>query len=88
MKDPELYRLLQELRKEIETTEHADAEEQALLRDLGAHIDQLLARSENEDVHPNTVQQLQDTLDTLEANHPTLTAMLSKLLTTLSNAGI
>lgn len=88
MKDQELRKLLEELHTEIEHTETVDETEQELLRDLGTHIDKLIERSENERVHFTTIEQLEDTLENLEVNHPTLTAMLSKLLATLSNAGI
>jgi hypothetical protein len=88
MKDQELHKLLEELHAEIENTQHVDDDEKELLRDLGSHIDKLLAQPDNLRIRPNTIQQLEDTLDTLEVNHPTLTSLLSKLLATLSNAGI
>lgn len=90
MNDQELRKLLEELHGEIDHIETIDKNEQELLRDLGTHIDELLERSENSSVqtHSNTILQIQDTIDHLEITHPTLTSMLSKLLSTLSNAGI
>jgi hypothetical protein len=88
MKDQELHQLLQELHAEIENTRHVDEDDQALLRDLGNHIDKLLARQNDSQVKPATLRQIEETIDTLEVNHPTLTSLLSKLLATLSNAGI
>lgn len=88
MKDQELHKLLEELHAEIENTRHVDDDEQELLRDLGNHINKLLALQGHETVRPNTIRQLEVTIDALEVNHPTLTSLLAKLLATLSNAGI
>ncbi len=90
MDDPKLRQQLEQLQAEIRQSRSVDEEGKALLRDLDADIHDLLARSEDEtvDIQPSTVDRLQDSLTYFEVSHPTLTALISKLLETLSNAGI
>ena len=90
MDDPKLREQLEQLQAEIRQSQSVDEEGKALLRDLDADIHDLLARSEGEavDVQPTTVDRLQDSLTHFEVSHPSLTALISKLLETLSNAGI
>lgn len=90
MDDPKLREQLEQLQAEIRQSQSVDEEGKALLRDLDADIHDLLARSEGEavDVQPSTVDRLQDSLTYFEVSHPSLTALISKLLETLSNAGI
>jgi hypothetical protein len=90
MDDPKLREQLEQLQVEIRQSSSVDEEGKALLRDLDADIHDLLARSEGEtvDVQPSTVDRLQDSLTYFEVSHPSLTALISKLLETLSNAGI
>jgi len=90
MDDPKLRQQLEQLQAEIRQSRSVDEEGKALLRDLDADIHDLLARSEGKtvDIQPSTVDRLQDSLTYFEVSHPTLTALISKLLETLSNAGI
>jgi Domain of unknown function (DUF4404) len=90
MDDPKLREQLEQLQAEIRQSRSVDEEGKALLRDLDADIHDLLARSEGEavDVQPSTVDRLQDSLTYFEVSHPSLTALIAKLLETLSNAGI
>ena len=90
MNDPELRKLLEQLHTEIEQTNTVDDHGRELLRDLNADIRELLDRSEHAPLRPRsaTVQRLEESISHLEITHPTLTGMLSKLLATLSNAGI
>jgi len=90
MNDQELCQLLEKLHGEIETAESVDARERELLRDLESDIRALLKRCEAEQVqsHPLTVRRLEEAIETLAVNHPTLTAMLSNMSTILSNAGV
>jgi len=90
MNDQELCQLLEKLHNEIEAAESVDARERELLRDLESDIRALLKRCEAEQVqsHPLTVRRLEDAIDYLAVNHPTLTAMLSNMSTILSNAGV
>jgi hypothetical protein len=90
MDDQELRKLLEQLHSEIEHTETVDVKGSDLLREISVDIHALLERSENEQAQlpPSTLQTLADTISHLEATHPTITSTLSKLLETLSNAGI
>ena len=90
MDDPKLREQLEQLQAEIRQSRSVDEEGKALLRDLDADIHDLLARSEGEavEVQPSTVDRLQDSLTYFEVSHPPLTALIAKLLETLSNAGI
>jgi hypothetical protein len=82
--------LLQQLHEEINNTQTVDEKGKELLRDLDGDIRALLERSEEHPVqaHPSIVQNLESTLGHFEISHPELTALVSKLLDTLSNAGI
>jgi hypothetical protein len=90
MKYTELGQLLQQLHDEIEQTKSVDEKERSLLRDLDTDIRELLERCKAEQLqtHPLIIQRLENAVDSMSVNHPTLTAMLSSILTTLSNAGI
>ena len=90
MNDQELCQLLEKLQSEIEAAQTVDEKERELLRELDADIRALLERCEAEDIqsHPLTVRRLEDAIEYLAVNHPTLTAMLSSMSTILSNAGI
>lgn len=90
MNDQDLCQLLEKLHSEIEATQSVDEKERKLLHDLDADIRELLERCDAEDVQtrPITIRRLEDAIDYMTVNHPTLTAMLSNMLNTLSNAGV
>lgn len=90
MEDTELGQLLEQLHQEIKTTKSIDETEAALLHDLETEIRELLERCQAEPfhTHPGVLERLEDAIDALAVNHPTLTAMLANMLTTLSNAGV
>ena len=90
MDNPELCELLEQLQREIEGTETVDEKELELLRDLGVDIREILERCQAEQVQaqPLTIRRLDDAIDSLAVNHPTLTAMISNISRILSNAGI
>jgi len=90
MEDQELCQLLEELHREIEKTESANEKERKLLRELKEDISELLARCEEEPLttDPQKIRRLEDAVEYMTVNHPTLTAMLSRMSTILSNAGI
>lgn len=90
MNDQELCQLLEKLHSEIEQTQSVDDKERELLHDLDADIRELLERCEAEEIQtqPITIRGLEDAIDYMTVNHPTLTAMLSNMLNTLSNAGV
>jgi hypothetical protein len=90
MADQELRKLLEQLHSEIENSKTIDENSRELLRDLGADIGELLERSEGSHVQirPPMVQSLEEAIVNLEVTHPALTTMISKILDTLSSAGI
>jgi len=90
MTDKKLSRLLEQLHDELENAEAMDEKGRDLLRRIGADIHGLLESSGGGAMRPqpSMLHQLQDSIDHFEVTHPTLTALLSQMLNTLSNAGI
>jgi len=90
MDDKELSKLLLQLHDEINNTRTVDEKGTELLRDLDGDIRDLLERSEGNPVplHPSIIQRLEGALNHFEVTHPDLTTLISKLLDSLSNAGI
>ena len=90
MDNQELGKLLEQLHSEIEHTESIDEKGRARLRDLATDIGELLARSDEEQTQAQTsvLERLEDSISYLEVTHPTLTQTLTRVLETLSNAGI
>jgi len=87
MDNKDLEKLLEALHQELQQPTNLDDKGRDLLRGLDVDIRALLTRS---DAIPeaSTMQRLQESVDHFEVTHPTLTALLSDLLTSLSNAGI
>jgi hypothetical protein len=83
-------KLLQQLHDEINRTQAVDAKGSELLRDIEMDIRALLDRSEEKPVvvHPSILQRMQGVLDHFETTHPELTLLISRLMDSLSNAGI
>ena len=91
MDNREYQELLHQLQAEIQNTQTIDEKGTELLRDLDEDIHALLERSEEENsrAHPSTlIERLESDLNHFEVTHPELTTLISKLLDTLSNAGI
>jgi len=89
MADPKLHELLEQLRAEIDGAENMDEKSLALLRALDGDIHDLLhAEGERKPAESNLMTRLAESIENLEASHPTLTALLDDLMTALSNAGI
>lgn len=90
MENQELCQLLEELHAEIEGTESANEKERELLHDLKEDISVLLERCEEDPLttDPMTIRRMDDAVEYMAVNHPTLTSLISKMSTILSNAGI
>jgi len=90
MDDKELRKLLHQFHDEIENTRTVDEKGSELLRDLEGDIRDLLERSGESplQVHPPIVERLESALLHFEVTHPSLTTLISKLLDSLSGAGI
>jgi hypothetical protein len=90
MDDKELRKNLHQLHDEIKKTQAVDEKGRKLLRDLDGELRALLERSEETpmQVHPSIIQRLEGALDHFEVTHPDLTMLISRLLDSLSTAGI
>ena len=88
MAEKKLTQLLEELHNELAGAEAVDEKGRELLRALNADIQKLLDRSEGGASDDSLLERLQDSIDHFEDTHPTLTSVLSHLLTALNNAGI
>jgi hypothetical protein len=90
MDDQELRELLEKLHGEVEHTRSVDSKGQELLHHLSSDIGDLLKRSEIGHVqsHPTLITSVEDSIDHFQVTHPALSVLLTRLLETLSNAGI
>jgi hypothetical protein len=90
MENDDLRTLLHQLDDEIKNTHTVDKKGSELLRSLEVDINTLLERSGENPVsmHPSVTQRFEDALSYFEVTHPQLTAVISKLLESLSNAGV
>jgi chromosome segregation ATPase len=90
MTDEELRELLTEIRDELKQTPTDDKRERKILGDLIDDIEGLLERSKDDSMQPeeSMLGRLEEAIEDLETDHPTLTSTLSNLLTALSNVGI
>ena len=90
MPDENLRKLLEQLHDELERVESMDEKGDELLRHLNADIRNLLKRSGKGKGPPDesVIERLEDAIDHFEVTHPTLTTLLSEMMTILSNAGI
>jgi chromosome segregation ATPase len=89
MSEKKLTQLLEELHKELDSTEAVDEKGRELLRALGADIQELLERSDDSDTdNDSLLERLQESVNHFEATHPALTSAIAHLMTALSNAGI
>lgn len=87
MNTPEFQTLLEQLRHELEKSDSLDDKGRELLQALDADIHALLERSEQASL-PSTLSRLDAAIAHFEVEHPRLTAALSQLFASLSNAGI
>jgi hypothetical protein len=86
MENKELEKLLESLRQELQTAEGVDEKGMELLRSLDADLHHLLSHSEASSA--SMLDGWRGTVEHFEVTHPTLTRLISDLMSTLSNAGI
>jgi hypothetical protein len=87
--ESELRRRLEELHRELESTEEVDGEARALLGEVLEDIRGLLERSaESRHTHQSLAKRLGDAARHFEESHPTLFALVGRVADTLSNLGI
>ncbi len=82
--------LLQQLHDVINTIDTVDEKGCELLEDLDKDIRVLLERSEEHSlqIHPTLLRRLNRAISYFEVTHPELTALLDKVMSSLSNAGV
>lgn len=86
MPNQKLRELLEQLHDELARTESMDEKGREMLSRLNADIQQFLDPTRE---NPETLlERLQSAIDHFELAHPAITAALSQMLNTLSNAGI
>lgn len=90
MDDQNLRQLLEQLHTELKQTPIVDEKGRLLLESLLKDISELLERSEDDPilVKPSLLEQIEESINIVELEHPTLTSTLSNILESLSNAGI
>jgi hypothetical protein len=90
MAENDSRKLLQQLHDEINNLKAVDDNNTELLRDIDGDIRTLLEHSGEHPmpVHPTIIGRMEDAVDQFEATHPELTALISKVLDSLSIAGI
>ena len=86
MTDKKLPELLQQLHDELERTESLDEKGREMLVHLDADIKKFIDPAEEDD--DTIFERIQDAIDRFEVEHPVITAALSQILNSLSNAGI
>lgn len=86
MSDHKLRELLEQLHEELAHTESVDEKGREMLQHISGDIRQFLDPAQE---NPETLlERLQKAIDHFEVEHPSITAALSQMLNTLSNAGI
>jgi len=82
--------LLQELHDVINSIDTVDDKGCELLEDLDKDIRLLLERSGDKPIlaHSSMLRRLDRAISYFEASHPELTALLAKVMSSLSNAGV
>ncbi len=86
MTDQKLRELLEQLHNELEHMESVDERGREILSRISADIQKFLDPAQE---NPETLlDRLQDAIDHFEVDHPAITAALSQILNSLSNAGI
>jgi hypothetical protein len=90
MENNELRDLLHQLDQEIKNTSMVDKKGSEMLRNLEGDINTLLERSGENPiaVHPSITQRFEEALNYFEVTHPQLTTAITKLLESLSSAGV
>jgi hypothetical protein len=86
MPERKLLELLEQLHEELARTQSVDEEGRELLAHISADIRKFLDPAQE---NPESLlERVQAAIDHFEVKHPAITAALSQMLTTLSNAGI
>jgi hypothetical protein len=90
MEDEKSRELLQQLHDEINNIQKVDKKGSELLKDIDGDIRDLLERSGETplEVQPGIMGRLDDAICHFEVSHPELTALISKVVDSLTTAGV
>jgi len=89
MPERRLRETLDELHRELESTESVEAADRAALERVARDLHELLDREEHEpEEHESLLDQLREATQRFEEEHPSLTAAINRVATALSNIGI
>ncbi len=88
MADETLKQCLEDLRTEIERLEAGDEAARARLNRLVTDIERRLAAPDDAEHDATLVQNLKQSIEQFEIEHPRATGILNQIIITLSNLGI
>ncbi|MCA9162109.1 MAG: DUF4404 family protein [Pirellulaceae bacterium] len=84
-----LRALVRELEAELERLDEIDPETRDVLREAASEIDDALAEQSPEQLRPRTLtERLTETVESIEASHPTLAAVVNRMADALGQLGI
>jgi predicted transcriptional regulator len=79
---------LEELKDEIEKLEEKDSQAAGRLTELTDNIEKNLASPEDDEPYDDLIEGIQNNVEQFEVDHPTITGVLNRISTLLSNMGI
>lgn len=88
MTQQKLQKELEQLRAEIEKVDTTDAQTKAKLEQLVRDIENELEKPEEDKFQHGLMDDLRESINRFEAEHPRTTAILNDIMVTLSNMGI
>ncbi|HKK16177.1 MAG TPA: DUF4404 family protein [Gammaproteobacteria bacterium] len=88
MTQQKLQKELEQLRAEIEKVDTTDAQTKTKLEQLVRDIENELEKPEKDEVQHGLMDDLRESINRFEAEHPRTTAILNDIMVTLSNMGI
>lgn len=88
MSQQKLNDALQELKSQIANLELGDAQAKQKLQSLVDSLEEKLRSPQDAIQHHSLVEEVRDSVEHFEVEHPRITAILNDLMMTLSNMGI
>lgn len=84
-----LRALVRELEAELERLDEIDPETRDVLREAASEIDDALSEQSPEQLRPRTLtERLTEAVESIEASHPTLAAVVNRMADALGQLGI
>lgn len=88
MSASKLTTAIQELKDQIAALNVDDSAAKLKLNDLVDNLEKKLASPDDAEHHQNVLDEVRDSVETFEIEHPRLTGILNDIMMTLSNMGI